>query len=206
MLNTRIYILRGPSGSGKTTFAEKALRPLFHHFEVVSADRFFIKRGGEYKFDLDLLSEAHRSCYENYKMHLNFMYEHSFRDDYYEDDSRYSAIVVDNTNIEAYEIAPYWMEAYSKGQKPFILTFNSLGSVNDHVLRNVHGLTAGMIGLQMKKFESAQLPSHWRDHCLKVHHTREKFQWEVTHDTKEEEAVSILEPWKVVTKPASILS
>lgn len=189
MLHTRVFILRGLSGSGKSTFAEKFLRPLFHHFEVVSADRFFTNERGEYAFDLDMLSAAHEQCYRNFEFHLKFMNEHAFNESYYNDQPRRSALIVDNTNLEPYEIAPYWMKASVLGMSPEILTFNGLGSVDDHVLRNLHGLDHQKIENQQRKFQRAEIPFHWKRSHFTVHHTSTAFKYRFTRENEKGEQI-----------------
>jgi predicted kinase len=84
----RVTILSGVPGSGKSTYARDFLKPDV----TVSADNFFI-RDGVYRFDPTKLTEAHRECYRR------FLYAIRSSD---------SHIVVDNTNLSAHEISPYW--------------------------------------------------------------------------------------------------
>lgn len=186
MLHTRVYLLRGVSGSGKSTFAEKFLRPLFHHFEVVSADRFFTNEKGEYSFDGSMLSAAHDQCYKNFEFHIQQMTQHAFHESYYHDQPRRSCLVVDNTNLEPYEMAPYMMKALSLGIEPEILTFNMLQDVNEHVLKNIHGIKEPTIQRQKEKFFASEIPVHWRDRHFRVRPTINEFRWKITREVKGE--------------------
>ena len=176
MLETRVYLLRGMSGSGKSTFIEKYLKPRFDHLEVLSADRFFADESGAYNFDAEYLSEAHNACYKSYKEALEAQFERFQNETKYRD-MRRSAIVVDNTNLEMYEIAPYFMEAQTIGAFPEILSFGFWGTVNDHLSRQVHGLKLHSLERQWEKLAQTTYPPHWKPYVIAVRPTKDKFVW-----------------------------
>ena len=59
----QLVLVRGLPGSGKSTEAKKiANTEGYFHFE---ADHYFISPSREYKFDKNLLRDAHKECFEN---------------------------------------------------------------------------------------------------------------------------------------------
>jgi uridine kinase len=61
-----MFIMRGLPGSGKSTLSKKIADTFSNEYQqtpVCAGDDFFIdKASGEYKFNADLLSEAHTSA------------------------------------------------------------------------------------------------------------------------------------------------
>ena len=91
-----IIILRGLPCSGKTSWVRKQYEDR-KKITDVSADKFFYRSpDGTYQFDPTKLSQAHAMCLSDYIDRLNRGLG--------EDD----IVVVDNTNLSAYEIAPYY--------------------------------------------------------------------------------------------------
>lgn len=88
-----VFILRGVSGSGKSRLAA-ALRDALPSgmVRIVSADDYFIARGGRYAFDPARLGDAHAYCRRAFDAALR---------------ARQPVIVVDNTNTQWWEYAPY---------------------------------------------------------------------------------------------------
>lgn len=99
----RISVLRGISGSGKTTWAKqhegKAL--------VLSTDHYFLV-DGEYRFDPMKLGENHRRCFREFA-------EAVLKSEPW--------IIVDNTNLSAWEYAPYVVMGEAYGYQVELLTF-----------------------------------------------------------------------------------
>lgn len=86
--NRNCYILRGPSGSGKSTHA-KTLEN--ESTKICSADYFWLDSNGFYNFDSNKLSEAHKSCFEDFKKFVNAGFN----------------VVIDNTNIKYSDFTKY---------------------------------------------------------------------------------------------------
>lgn len=85
----KVIILSGIPGAGKSTLARK--------FDfVVSADDYFIGK----PFDPSKLSEAHALCFKNFLSALSGLLP---------------VIVVDNTNLNVWEISPYMLAAAAYG-------------------------------------------------------------------------------------------
>ena len=99
----RITVLRGISGAGKSTWAARHA----HEALVVSTDAFFLVRG-EYRFDPRKLQENHGRCFRAFM-------EGILRAKPW--------IIVDNTNVQAWEYAPYVLAGQAYGYEVELLTF-----------------------------------------------------------------------------------
>lgn len=109
-MNPTCLILSGPSGVGKSTYTNAlTTNQPAHLFAICSADNFFTKRGnGVYDFDPALLPEAHKESY------LTFVDAVSIR---------VPLVIVDNTNLTGWEIAPYYTHAAAMGYMTKIIKF-----------------------------------------------------------------------------------
>ncbi len=147
---SQVYILRGLPGSGKSFWCKK-----FHPKAiVVSADQFFEGPDG-YKHDASKLSEAHADCFRRF---LNVTGISSNGTD----------VIVDNTGIEAFECAPYYLGARAYGWNVEIIEFRPhLGT--DVMLwaeacykRNTHGVPE-LVHRRMAErfFYGPALPPFW---------------------------------------------
>ena len=85
MNRPKLILIRGLPGSGKSTLA-KTLNAV--HLE---ADMYFINKEGEYQFDSRRLTEAHLWCQNQCQYYL----------------SRGENVVIANTFVQHWEIAPY---------------------------------------------------------------------------------------------------
>lgn len=139
-----VTILRGLPGSGKSACCKDAVAKL-PDTVVCSADDFFMV-DGEYKFNKDLIGQAHASCLLRFAEALR---------------SRPALILIDNTNIRAVEIAPYYALAQAYSAKVEIVTF--VCSVETAVARNIHGASAELVQEmdELMKQEDASFPPWW---------------------------------------------
>ena len=136
--NTKMIILmRGLPGSGKSTLADY----LSVHYEghIISADSFFMK-SGYYCFDPQLLGYAHEYAQKRA-----------------EDWARINAklIIVDNTNLESWEMMPYARIAEKCG---YLLVFAEPKTAWKYTPRtlakkNSHGVTANAIEQSLRRFD-----------------------------------------------------
>jgi len=122
-----LYIIRGASGSGKTTFANSLGCPVY------SADMFFELNGGEYKFDVTKLKEAHKWCYD--EVHHSMAWGES-------------RIAVANTFTRLWEFENYVELARIHGYTVFTVIVE-----NRHGGKNVHGVSSELVQSQKDRFE-----------------------------------------------------
>lgn len=92
-----MIFLRGLPGSGKSFLARRINSRLGGY--IASADNYFI-RSGEYRYDRDHLEYAHCDCQNKVKDKAR---------------EQVSPIIVDNTNLEAWEMKPYVKTAIEFG-------------------------------------------------------------------------------------------
>ncbi|KAM6097990.1 NEDD4-binding protein 2-like 1 isoform 1-T1 [Theristicus caerulescens] len=90
----RLVLLRGLPGSGKSTLARRLKRD-YPSAVVLSTDDFFIKNG-VYVFEPDFLEDAHK--WNQNRAHKAMK-------------NGKSPVIIDNTNIHAWEMKPYVMMA-----------------------------------------------------------------------------------------------
>lgn len=150
----KIMILRGISGSGKSHFAEECLEKLGS--VVVSADFFFLSPSGKYTFDVSKLAEAHADCLRRFIR---------FCDEAREGWSPALTLVVDNTNLTAIEIAPYYQIALAYGHEPEIVEFDCDPRIA--FARNCHKVPFNVHTAQVTKMRSA-LPSFWKRRTIRI--------------------------------------
>ena len=93
-----LILMRGIPGSGKSSLATKISRDF--HGVVQSADSFFINRFGMYDFRPELLTEAHANCQKETRKWA---------------ERGVKVIIVDNTNLESWEMEPYAKIAKENG-------------------------------------------------------------------------------------------
>jgi len=151
-MTKRVIILRGVSGSGKSTVAQI----LFNCEElgtayICSADKAFMDNG-EYKFDVSKLEQAHADCFAEFVECLSKY-------------SKIQTVIVDNTNLSNWEIAPYITYArYTKAEIE-IMDVESGLSAEQLAKRNVHGVPLNSIKNMMARKE--KLLPHWQKYVVK---------------------------------------
>ena len=109
-----MIIMRGLPCAGKTHTALTISNYADDHCEVVrvSADEYFYNEHGEYKFDPGKLPQAHGECFRKAVSWATTTVL----------PTRSRLIVVDNTNISAWEISPYMALAQAYAIPAHILT------------------------------------------------------------------------------------
>ena len=103
-----LILIRGVSGSGKTQFAKLiahlALNSSDHMYEIngklISADDYFTDSSGNYKFNPDKLSQAHKHCQNIAETEMVIFKSHTYGEG--------SIIVVHNTFTQDWEMQPYF--------------------------------------------------------------------------------------------------
>lgn len=135
MSNTAIFIfIRGIPGSGKTTLAKKlANRPFtVRHYE---ADMWMKDEDGNYKFDPAKLKDCHEKCFDHFKESLMQGF----------------AVIVSNTFVKRWEIAPYI--DHCKNNRIRYVVIRCIGDFG-----NIHGVPPEKVFDMKMKFEGLKMP------------------------------------------------
>lgn len=149
-----MVILRGLPGSGKTTWLKKTITEMPTRPHWVSADDFFVKNG--VYFDPRMIGEAHAQCFREAIGHFD---ESIGR-------ANWAPIIIDNTNTQLFEIAPYVQLANAFMVDCRILTF-WCDPIVAHA-RNTHGVPlATVMRMYSNLLESnANMPPFWRHEVI----------------------------------------
>ncbi|TRY61482.1 hypothetical protein TCAL_02166 [Tigriopus californicus] len=125
--NQVMLVLRGLSGSGKSTIVQ-AIQKTYPAAVVCSADHFFIDTNGEYKFDADLIKNAHESCQKRARTAL---------------ENAKPMVVIDNTNVQKWEMNFYFSIAKANKYIVILVETKTPWKLDPHELasRNSHGVS-----------------------------------------------------------------
>ena len=145
----KVIILSGVSGSGKSTLAKMLASVELNPF-ICSADKAFMD-GGEYKFDVTKLEAAHKACFADFVTALAM--------------PKYSTIIIDNTNLQNWEMAGYIQYANHVGAEIQIIRVHSSLTVKQLAERNIHGVPEKSIKAMMERME--ELPYPWKKYEVK---------------------------------------
>ena len=120
MIPKILTLVRGLPGSGKTTFANT----ITNKFSVCEADKFFYDKEGNYNFDANKLSQAHKWCKDEVEIRMK---------DNQINEQFYPHIAVSNTFTKEWEMSEYFELAKQYGYQVFtIIVENRHGGVNQH--------------------------------------------------------------------------
>lgn len=143
----KVYIMRGLPGSGKTSWINRYLPG---NTNVFSADFYHMTEEGVYQFDPKRASHAHNECLRSYDICLMLEMEHH----------ALLPVAVDNTNILAWELAPYVRLAEIRGFEYEILHF--LCDPETSIKRNIHTVPATTILRMHQDLLREELPPWWK--------------------------------------------
>ncbi|XP_044524206.1 NEDD4-binding protein 2-like 1 isoform X1 [Gracilinanus agilis] len=135
----QLYLLRGLPGSGKSTLA----RQLKHNFPralIFSTDDFFFKEDGTYEFNPDVLEEAHDWNQRRARKAMR---------------NGTSPIIIDNTNLHAWEMKPYAVMALENNYEVIFREPDTHWKFNVQELarRNTHGVPREKIHRMKEQYE-----------------------------------------------------
>ena len=140
-----IRIFRGIPGSGKSWQVTNWTRK--SQVVVCSADNFFTDVFGKYNYDPKRIGLAHAWCFRNFLNALNAPIPSE-------------NIAVDNTNIAAWEIAPYVAVANTYEIECEIVTV--LCPFEIAVACNVHKVPSEIIWDMHRRLQTETLPPFWK--------------------------------------------
>lgn len=143
----QVKVMRGIPGSGKSTYA-KLLREAAVLKDlpfICSADDFFTLETGTYKFDPLKLGEAHKWCMQMFLIMLR---------------DKMTPVIVDNTNINLEDIAPYIAVGEAMGYDVEVIQVDTDPEVA--AARNVHSVPRNKVMEMHRRLNSVRLPNRWK--------------------------------------------
>ncbi|XP_036027807.1 NEDD4-binding protein 2-like 1 isoform X1 [Onychomys torridus] len=134
-----LYLLRGLPGSGKTTLARQLQRD-FPRALIFSTDDFFFREDGAYEFNPDFLEEAHEWNQKRARKAMQ---------------NGISPIIIDNTNLHAWEMKPYAVMALENNYEVIFREPDTRWKFNVQELarRNIHGVPREKIHRMKERYE-----------------------------------------------------
>ncbi|XP_042313449.1 NEDD4-binding protein 2-like 1 isoform X2 [Sceloporus undulatus] len=134
-----LYLLRGLPGSGKSTLA----RQLKHEFPsaiIFSTDDYFITEDGTYEYEPDDLEDAHKWNQKRARKAMK---------------NGKSPVIIDNTNIHAWEMKPYVIMALENNYEVIFREPDTHWKFNVRELtrRNSHGVPREKIQRMKERYE-----------------------------------------------------
>lgn len=136
----KVSIMRGVPGSGKSTFVQKLKD---ENTVVCSADDYVYVDG---VFQPSLLNEAHKKCFRKYVEALDDNTDH---------------IIVDNTNLKAWETSPYIMIA-SLYRNTEVTIHDILCNYEVAFTRQTHGVPRSQFDRMCRYWEDCDFPPFWK--------------------------------------------
>ncbi len=130
-----VILLRGLSGAGKSEFAR-----VFLPGDAIAADDFFVGEDGVYRFDHDLLGDAHGACLESTRQRLE-----GFGN---------TCVVVNNTFTQRWEMEAYLQLAERLGVRVTVIDLFDGGCTDEELFeRNTHGVPLEGIRAMRARYE-----------------------------------------------------
>ena len=140
-----LFLLRGVPGSGKSTVA-KNLKPKYW----VESDHYFMEKEGDewvYRFNADLLGDAHKWCQEQTRLYMESMWAKACRFKGNKGEKIHN-LVVANTFTTEWEMKPYFKMAEEYGFQVHTLIVE-----NRHESEDIHNVPKEVIQKMADRFE-----------------------------------------------------
>ncbi|KAL8207492.1 UNVERIFIED_CONTAM: hypothetical protein K2H54_057086, partial [Gekko kuhli] len=134
-----LVLLRGVPGSGKSYLARSLLEDNPGGI-ILSTDDYFYTKSGQYQFNPDRLSEAHEWNWKRAKEAF---------------EKRVTPIIIDNTNIQAWEMKPYVALSQQHKYKVIFREPDTWWKFKPKELerRNIHGVSKEKIKKMLERYE-----------------------------------------------------
>lgn len=144
-----IILMRGLPGSGKSTFVKQLS---FDKKTVIcSADKYHYGVDGIYRFDPLNIRKAHNQCLAEYLTTLM-------------DSDHPDLLVVDNTNLAAWELAPYYQLAQLCDLPVRIIRIHT--PFEECVRRQTHNVPLDKLWQMYQILQTERLPPHWKEDII----------------------------------------
>ncbi len=140
-----VKILRGLPGSGKSAYANSLDNRI-----TFCADDYHMK-DGVYCYDVKNASKAHAWCLQLFDACLHEGHPNR-------------VLIVANTNIQAYEIAPYYRLAEIYAKSVEIITFDC--DLATSIRRNIHQVPESVIWEMRRRLLCEVLPPFWKHRVI----------------------------------------
>jgi hypothetical protein len=145
-MTKRCFIMRGIPGGGKTTWVSNLEATEYRNgqrWRFCSADHFHFVNG-VYEFKPNNLIPAHAQCWDNFDKATS---------------KGWDVVVVDNTNLWVWELAPYYRVAEMRGYDATVVQMVTPFEVA--AARQTHGVPPNRLWEAYQTFVSERLPPHW---------------------------------------------
>lgn len=161
----KVIIMRGLPGSGKSTWVKHCVQHHQHMHKtatVHSADRAHTLSDGTYKFDPKNVAKAHNDCLREYLLSVD---PHSCINRFIiPEQQKTSCVIVDNTNTEVWEIAPYHRLAEMFNHEVSIIRVEC--SLQTAIGRGIHNVPIKTMLSMQHRLLTEVLPSHWNEQVV----------------------------------------
>jgi NEDD4-binding protein 2 len=144
----QVIAMRAIPGSGKSTLAKQLIAKAKSEGKttlICSADDFFYQLGnGTYAFDRTRISEAHKYCFKKFIKAIS---------------DNIDLIIVDNTNLNAWEVSPY--KTYAEAHDYTFGINEVVTNQAEAFKRQQHGVPEGAHARIAENFDNSDIPPWW---------------------------------------------
>lgn len=168
-----VFVLRGIPGAGKSRLAGFIKDFCGFSTRIFSADDAFKTPSGERVFKPELLTLAHKGCFRNFG-------------DAVVNGSERVALVVDNTNTQAFEFAPYMVLAAAYERLAVLVTVEA--DVEECLLRQTHNVPVNTVQHMKGRLNREKIPA-WFHQFTVINSTKKDT---VLHEAQESQSADCL--------------